>query len=155
MPSRGGELSIRGPFAEAKGSMALLPALPKPAPPSLSFPASPHQACLPWTPTTQKVSQTDSSTSPPPKSPRRALHPSSCPGFMFFFFFSLQIKTVLSTMVRAPAPPLHSPPTPHTYFVPRVPYRSSEGLMGVTSGVRLMVYCSMPQLNSKNNGLRE
>ena len=58
-------------------------------------------------------------------------------------------------MVRAPAPPLHSPPTLHTYFVPRVPYRSSEGLMGVTSAVRLMVYCSMPQLNSKNNGLRE
>uniref|UniRef100_A0A8C6FGT9 FXYD domain-containing ion transport regulator n=1 Tax=Moschus moschiferus TaxID=68415 RepID=A0A8C6FGT9_MOSMO len=38
-------------------------------------------------PTTQKVSQTDSSTSPPPKSPQRALHPSSCPGFMFFIFF--------------------------------------------------------------------
>lgn len=84
-------------------SPTLSSCLPPPAP----------QASLLWMPTTQKVSPTDSPPSPTPKfSPRipASWLLSRNPCSFFFFSHSLQIRTVLSTMVRACAPPFSLPP---------------------------------------------
>lgn len=123
VPVGRGELSIRGPYAEAWSSNG-----PGPSFAEASTPISllPHFSPpgLPALDANDPEGESDRffHQSRPQSLPQDPCIPTlildSCP-----IFLSLQIKTVLSTTVRACAPPFAAPLTPQTDFVPTVPHR--------------------------------
>lgn len=150
VPSGGGDLSIGAP----KGLWPCPPALPRPARQSLSFSLLP--AGLPALDANDPEGESVSSTRLTPKFSPRTLASWLLSWIHVLFFLSLQIKTALSTMVRACAPLMA---VPHLHPLPpfcvRGPTQLGWGSDVRETGARIGRGKEGETLNSHHSRMKE
>lgn len=123
-PQGAGTVLSRGPYSEDLEALwSCPPALLSPAPPSFLLPCFSYQDCLPWLPTTRKVSQTvllyQSHLEFSPETPASRLL-----SWIHVSFSSLSDKNSPFYYGKNWCPSLHHPHSYPSYcFVPRVPHR--------------------------------